>query len=330
MSNLIEISNFSVAYPSGHGRFFSKEKFTAVDNVSISVADGESHGLAGESGSGKTTVAKAIGSLLRFNNPGIKISGSINMNIDGKIYDILNMKTSEMNRLRKSVQFIFQDPNSCLNPRLNVGRIIEEPLRYFTKAGKAERIKRAMSLLEKTGLDEDMYYRYPHELSGGQKQRAGIARALASGPRVLIADEPLSSLDVTVQAQIIGLFNELKKDFNLTLIFVSHDLSVIESLCGEVTVMYMGKVMEQGRCAGVFSSPKHPYTKALIASVPVPEYKGARKERKLLKDDMPSSIHRPEGCVFCARCPSAADICLKTQPPFRITDDGRKSACHFD
>ncbi len=329
MNNVIEISDLTVVYPSGGRRLFAGEKLTAVDNVTLSVEEGVSLGIAGESGSGKSTLVKAAGNLLKFGNPGVNITGKIFLNTDGKKHDILNIPGGKMKELRKHVQFIFQDPNSSLNPRLTVGEIIEEPLRYFSACGKTERKEKALKLLGMTGLEEDLYSRYPHELSGGQKQRIGIARALAPEPKVLIADEPLSSLDVSVQAQIIGLFKKLKDEFNLTLIFVSHDLSVVENLCNEVAVMYLGKILEQGKCSAVLSSPKNPYTKALISSVPVPEYRAERKERTVLQGDIPSPVNRPAGCVFCTRCPVAADLCFKTPPDLQPLEDGRLSACHF-
>lgn len=330
MNNVIEISDLTVVYPAGGNRFLSKGKLTAVENVSLTVEEGVSLGIAGESGSGKSTVVKAVGNLLRFGNPGIKIYGKIFLNIGGKKLDILSIGSSRMKEIRKSVQFIFQDPNNSLNPRLTIGEIIEEPLRYFSGSGKNTRKEKALKLLDMTGLEQDLYSRYPHELSGGQKQRVGIARALAPEPAVLIADEPLSSLDVSVQAQIIALFKKLKEEFNLTLLFVSHDLSVVENLCSQIAVMYLGKIMEYGECSVVLGNPKHPYTKALISSVPVPEYNPARKERKVLQGDIPSALNRPAGCVFCTRCPSAANICFDVPPPVNFFDDGGMTACHFN
>ena len=327
MNNILEINRLSVSYPSGRSGIFSRGSITAVEDFCLELEEGCSLGLAGESGSGKSTVARAASNLLKFNNPGVRISGNIVLKVNGEVYDYARLNRGERARLRNYVQFIFQDPSGSLNPRFNIGEIIQEPLKHLTSLGKSERKNKVMNLLELTGLGEEIYYRFPHELSGGQKQRAGIARALAAGPKILIADEPLSSLDVSVQAQIINLFRRLKNELNLTLVFVSHDLSVIENLCTDVAVMYLGKIMERGKCGKVFSNPGHPYTKALISSVPVPVFSEDKQERILLSGDIPSTLSRPMGCVFAGRCPEASDECLKTVPPLEAKEDGREVAC---
>lgn len=327
MNNILEINRLSVSYPSGQSGIFSRGSITAVENFSLTLEEGCSLGLAGESGSGKSTVARAAGNLLKFNNPGVKITGTVVLRINGKEYDYSRLNSRDTKILRRSVQFIFQDPSGSLNPRFSIGEIVQEPLKHLTPLGKSERINKVMNLLEMTGLNEEIYYRYPHELSGGQKQRAGIARALAADPKILIADEPLSSLDVSVQAQILNLFRKLKDELNLTLLFVSHDLSVIENLCTDVTVMYHGKIMEQGKCAAIFSNPGHPYTTALISSIPVPAFTEKKRDRIILSGDNPSSLVRPRGCVFSSRCPEASEECAKIPPALEEAEDGRKIAC---
>lgn len=327
MNNILEINRLSVSYPSGRSGIFSRGSITAVENFSVKLEEGCALGIAGESGSGKSTVARAASNLLKFNNPGVKMSGSIILKVNGEVYDYARLNRGDMKKLRSLVQFIFQDPSGSLNPRFNIGDIVQEPLRHLTSLGKSDRKNKVMHLLELTGLGEEIYYRYPHELSGGQKQRAGIARALAADPKILIADEPLSSLDVSVQAQIINLFRKLKNELNLTLVFVSHDLSVIENLCTDVAVMYLGKIMERGKCGSIFSNPEHPYTKALISSVPVPAFTEQKNERIILSGDIPSTLTRPMGCVFAGRCPEASDECLKAAPALEAKEDGREIAC---
>ncbi|MDD5361322.1 MAG: ATP-binding cassette domain-containing protein [Ignavibacteria bacterium] len=327
--NILEVKDLVIEYPSGRKKFLSRERLRAVDRVSFNLPAGGSLGLAGESGSGKSTVVKAIANLLLFNNPETKIRGEILINIAGKEINLANMSRSGMKKYRKLIQIIFQDSNSSLNPRFTAGKIIEEPLLYNTKLGKNERAERVNFLMEKTGLQEDVFFRYPHELSGGQRQRVSIARALSTNPRILIADEPVSSLDVSVQGQILNLFSDIQKEFNLTLIMIAHDLSIIESVCSDVAIMYLGKIIETGRTNRVFENPAHPYTQALISSIPVPEYKSEKRERIILKGDIPSIMKKPSGCVFRSRCPKAADICSEKEPEEKEITSGHYFSCFF-
>jgi oligopeptide/dipeptide ABC transporter ATP-binding protein len=327
--NILEVKDLVVEYPSGRRKFFSREKLCAVDKVSFNLPAGSSLGLAGESGSGKSTVVKAIANLLLFNNPESKISGEILLNADGKEINLANMSQSEMKKYRKLIQIIFQDSNSSLNPRFTAGKIIEEPLLYNTNLGKEARADRVSVLLESAGLQKDVFFRYPHELSGGQRQRVSIARALSTNPKILIADEPVSSLDVSVQAQILNLFNDIQKEFNLTVIMIAHDLSIIESVCSDVAIMYLGKIVEIGNKKQVFENPAHPYTQALISSIPVPEYRPEKKERVILKGDIPSLMNKPSGCVFRSRCPKAAEICSQEEPVEKSILPGHKYSCFF-
>jgi oligopeptide/dipeptide ABC transporter ATP-binding protein len=290
--SLLEIRNLKKHFPVGQALFSrNKDVVKAVDGVNLSVEQGETLGLVGESGCGKSTLGRAI---LRLIEP---TSGEVYF--DGK--NLLAMSQRELRDMRRQMQIIFQDPYASLNPRMRVGDIVGEGLEIHKIArGKAKR-DRVIELLRQVGLREDHYGRYPHEFSGGQRQRIGIARALGVGPKFIVCDEPVSSLDVSIQAQIINLLQELQEKMHLTYLFISHDLRVVEHISHRVAIMYLGKVVEIAQSDTIYRDAKHPYTRALLSSVPIPEIDG-KKERVLLQGDVPSPVNPPSGCAFHPRC----------------------------
>lgn len=291
----------------------------AVEDMSFSLAAGETLGLVGESGSGKSTVARL---LLRLLEP---TAGSIQF--EGR--DLLGLPKDELRALRRRMQIVFQDPFSSLNPRLDVGAIVGEALDIHGLARGAERAAIVTQLLDQVGMPADAASRYPHEFSGGQRQRIGIARALASGPSLLIADEPVAALDVSVQAQVLNLLQDLKDELKLTLIFISHDLSVVELIADRVIVMYLGRVMEIGPAHALYAAPRHPYTRALLSAIP-DVMPGAPRDRIVLRGDIPSPLSPPSGCVFRTRCPFATDACAVAVPPLVEIAPGHAKACIRD
>ncbi len=290
----------------------------AVDGVSFEVARGETLGLVGESGSGKSTVARTI---LRLIPP---TSGEVIL--DGK--SVFKASAREMKRLRRDVQIIFQDPYGSLNPRMSVGEIIAEGLVVHGVGSPQEREAAVNRLLEIVGLRGQHRGRFPHEFSGGQRQRIGIARALALTPKMVIADEPVSALDVSIQSQILNLLSDLQREFNLTYLFVAHNMAVVEQVSDRIAVMYLGKVVEVGPAEELCRDPKHPYTKALISAVPVPDPE-IHRERVVLKGDIPSPINPPSGCHFRTRCPIATERCAVEEPLLRPVGKDRIAACHY-
>jgi oligopeptide transport system ATP-binding protein len=290
----------------------------AVDGVSFDVARGETLGLVGESGSGKSTVARTI---LRLIPP---TSGEVIL--DGQ--SVFKASAREMKRLRRDVQIIFQDPYGSLNPRMSVGEIIAEGLVVHGVGSPQEREAAVNRLLEIVGLRGQHRGRFPHEFSGGQRQRIGIARALALTPKMVIADEPVSALDVSIQSQILNLLSDLQREFNLTYLFVAHNMAVVEQVSDRIAVMYLGKVVEVGPAEELCRDPKHPYTKALISAVPVPDPE-VHRERVVLKGDIPSPINPPSGCHFRTRCPIATERCAAEEPLLRPVGKDRIAACHY-
>ena len=289
----------------------------AVNDVSFILRKGSIVGLVGESGSGKTTLGRCI---LRLIEPS---SGSVNL--EGT--NLLKLNNSKLRAMRKRMQIIFQDPFSSLNPRMRVQNIIAEGIKVHDKLiSKKDRLIRVAELMEEVGLQAEQMSRYPHEFSGGQRQRVGIARALAVNPEFIVADESVSALDVSVQAQILNLMLSLREKHNLTILFIAHDLSVVEYLCDEVVVLYLGKVVEWGNAKEVYSNPQHPYTRALLSAVPVPDPR-ANIDREILKGDMPSPLSPPSGCVFRTRCKFADAKCLEIIPPTVNINDGHSAAC---
>ncbi len=288
----------------------------AVDDISFEINAGEVVGLVGESGSGKTTVGRT---LLRLEE-----ATSGNVRFDGT--DVMALNASDLRKYRKRMQIIFQDPYASLNPREKIREILTHPLRLHSIGDVSDHEDRAVKLLETVGLARDHLDRFPHEFSGGQRQRIGIARALAVQPEFIVADEPVSALDVSIQAQVINLLEDLKTDLNLTMLFIAHDLGVVEHICDRVIVMYLGRVMEVGPVAELYARPNHPYTKALLSAVPIPK-PGRRKDRVVLKGDIPSPINPPSGCVFRTRCPIATPECATSVPVLTDVSAGHLSAC---
>jgi peptide/nickel transport system ATP-binding protein/oligopeptide transport system ATP-binding protein len=306
-----------------HAGFFRRQvgAVQAVDGVSFDVLRGETLGLVGESGCGKSTTARL---LLRLMAP---TSGSIKF--EGR--EIANIQGGELKALRREMQMIFQDPYSSLNPRKTVGSIISDPfVIHGLLSGKAERKRAVQELMDTVGLNPEHYNRYPHEFSGGQRQRIGVARALALKPKVIVADEPVSALDVSIQAQVLNLLRDLQRDLGLTLIFIAHDLSVVRHMCDRVAVMYLGQIYELASSDELYAHPRMPYTGALMSAVPVPDPRlAAAKKRQLLSGDVPSPTNPPPGCRFHTRCWKAQEICRNENPPLEVKDGGNLAACHF-
>lgn len=312
---LVEVKNLSVSFPV-YGGILSRKvaEVRAVDNISFSIGKREIVGLVGESGCGKTTVGRAMINILKYIAPDVEIGGQINFNFDGQIVDFAQMHPRRMKQYRSRVQMIFQDPYASLNPRMTVAQIIEEPLKIHTDMSSIKRRERVLELLEKVGLRQDHASRFPHEFSGGQRQRVGIARALATNPDLIICDEPVSALDVSIQAQVINLMMDIQKEFDVSFLFIAHDLSVVEHISDKIAVMYLGNLMEFGDAKQVFHHPRHPYSEALLSAVPVPDPKQKDRERIVLKGDVPTPMNKPSGCSFRTRCPKVESDCAEIIP----------------
>ncbi|MGA2668548.1 MAG: oligopeptide/dipeptide ABC transporter ATP-binding protein [Ignavibacteria bacterium] len=328
--NILEIKNLKVKFPLTGGLFLRKiADIKAVDGIDLEIVKGETLGLVGESGCGKSTVAKAIINVLKFSTPDTVITGEIWLRTDNGEIDLLKLNRKQIRKYRGYMQIIFQDPYSSLNARMSVGQIVEEPLLYHTKMNKKERDERVAWLLDKVGLQAEQSKRYPHEFSGGQRQRIGIARALATNPRIIIADEPVSALDVSIQAQVINLLQELQSEFDLSLLFVAHDLSVVEHISSRIAVMYLGNIVEIGDGKDVYHHPIHPYSKALLSAVPLPNLKSKDKKRILLTGDVPTPLRKPSGCGFRTRCPIARAECALEVPPLEKKTGEHYAACPY-
>jgi oligopeptide/dipeptide ABC transporter ATP-binding protein len=319
---LLEARDLQKHFPVTRGIIFQKQvgAVKAVDGLSFRVAKGETLGLVGETGCGKSTTGRLLTRLLE------PTGGSVHF--DGR--DISHLSRSEMRPLRKDVQIIFQDPYSSLNPRHTIGTIVGAPFRLQNVQTENGVKKAVQDLLALVGLNPEHYNRYPHEFSGGQRQRIGIARALALRPKLIVCDEPVSALDVSIQAQVINLLDDLQGEFGLTYVFIAHDLSVVRHISDRVAVMYLGKIVEVGDRIGLYEHPMHPYTHALLSAVPVPDpVREAGRERILLTGDVPSPLNPPPACRFHTRCWKAQDICKQVEPPLVELQPGHEVACHF-
>lgn len=318
---LLEVNNIKKFFPiSKKGNFFSRslDYVKAVDNVSFSILKGETFGLVGESGCGKSTLSRLIMRLIKAD------SGEINF--DGQ--NFLALRGNELRKQRKKIQMVFQKPYESLNPRMTVGEIIGAPFEIHRIAKGVDKEKRVRSLLDMVGLSSQYINRFPHEFSGGQRQRIGIARAIALNPKLVVCDEAVSALDVSIQSQILNLLNDLQKEFNLTYLFISHDLSVVKHVSDRIGVMYLGRLVEISDANELYTNPKHPYTKALLSAIPVPN-PDHKKEQIVLQGEIPSPVNPPKGCRLCTRCPYVMSICREVEPKFENVGDNHAVACHL-
>ena len=319
---LLSVDKLVKYFPITRGIIFQKQVAAvhAVDNVSFSIHRGETLGLVGESGCGKSTTGRTILQLYR------PTSGSVTFDD----VDLVALQGEELRKMRRKMQMIFQDPYASLNPRMTVGEIVGEPLVVHKVANQKEIDERVKHLLELVGLNPAFANRYPHEFSGGQRQRIGVARALSLQPSFIVCDEPISALDVSIQAQVVNLLEDLQSQFNLTYLFVAHDLSMVRHISDRVAVMYLGVIMELASRDEVYHHALHPYTQALLSAVPIPDpVADAKRQRIILQGDVPSPVNPPSGCRFRTRCPIAEAVCAETRPEFREIQPGHSVACHF-
>jgi oligopeptide/dipeptide ABC transporter ATP-binding protein len=318
---LLEVKNLVKHFPVRGGVFSRiRDYVRAVDGISFDIAERETLGLVGESGCGKSTAGRAILRLIEPTSGEVIFKGT----------NIIDLEREKMRLLRREMQIIFQDPYASLNPRMTIGSIVGEPLTIHKIARGKKRDEQVAEILDKVGLRPEHMRRYPHEFSGGQRQRIGIARALALNPKVIIADEPVSALDVSIQAQVINLLQDLQKEYGIAYLVISHDLSVVQHICDRIAVMYLGEIVEIAEADELIMSPRHPYTEALLSAVPVPDPSASvKKERIILRGDVPSPVNPPSGCRFHTRCPYKEDICSIEVPPLQVLSGVHMTACHF-
>ncbi len=318
---LLEVRHLVKHFPIKAGVLVDREvgRVRAVDDVSLTLNEGETLGLVGESGCGKSTLCRTILQLLDPTSGSVRFEGQ----------EIAGLSRRELRPMRRQMQMIFQDPYASLNPRKRVGQIVGDPMRLHGLASGSELKRQVQELLERVGLSPEHYNRFPHEFSGGQRQRIGIARALSLKPKLIVADEPVSALDVSIQAQIINLLDDLQDEFGLTYIFVAHDLGVVRHVSDRIAVMYLGKIVESAMAAELYSKPVHPYTVALLSAVPIPDPReNAAREPLIIEGDVPSPADPPSACRFHTRCPWATEICSEVEPPLMDFGEGRIAACH--
>lgn len=319
---VLEAVNLQKYFPTGASKLLQRptQLVQAVDGVSFSLRKGKTLAIVGESGCGKSTLARLLARLIE------PTSGSVLLNGE----NVSTATSKQLLRMRRDIQVVFQDPYACLNPRHSIGQSIGTPIRIQKTMSRTDERHRVFELMDLVGLSTEHYNRFPHEFSGGQRQRAGIARALALQPKVIIADEPVSALDVSIQAQILNLLEKLQADLDLSYVFIAHDLSVVRHIADEVAVMYLGKIVEIGTPEAVYGAPSHPYTQALMSAVPVPNPQlAAKRKRIILTGDVPSPVNPPSGCRFRTRCAKVQDICAVEEPLLIDRGQGRLVACHF-
>ena len=316
---LVRVEKLVKHFPAGGG-LFANAVVHAVDGVDLAIAPGETLGLVGESGCGKSTLGRVI----------VRLQPATSGHVYFRDTDLTTVRGEKLRKTRQQIQMIFQDPYASLNPRMTVGDIVAEPLRNFAVARGRKAEQRVQEVMRVVGLNPNFVNRYPHEFSGGQRQRIGIARALVLNPTFIVADEPVSALDVSIQAQIVNLMEDLQSQFNLTFLFIAHDLSVVRHISDRIAVMYLGKIVEIGQSEHIRDRPLHPYTKVLESSVPVPDPDlEAQRKPILLKGEIPSPVSPPSGCRFHTRCPIAQQVCSEVDPPLEMKENGRFAACHF-
>lgn len=321
--NILEVKDVKVHFPHKEGFFEKKKYIKAVDGVSFNLKDGETVGLVGESGCGKSTTLRACGKLIDISSGSVLFRG----------IDISKLSYEEMIGIRKDLQFVFQDPFASLNPRFNIFSLIAEPLNIFKQRGilkinNNEISEKVGEMMEKCGLRSSFKNRYPHEFSGGQRQRIAIARALVLRPSLILLDEPVSALDVSIQSEILNLFVKLREEFKLSYVFVSHNLSVVKYISSRLVVMYLGKVVEEGSSSAIYLNPAHPYTQTLISAIPIPNPRIERSRHKVKIEGEASASVNGKGCLFYDRCPVRMDICKEKEPEFKKVEEGHFSACH--
>lgn len=316
---LFDIQGLKKTFPVTGSLFSKKREVKAVNNISLQLYKGETLGLVGESGCGKSTTGRSILRLLEPSAGTAIYKGE----------DVFKMNEKSFLKVRKEIQMVFQDPYSSLNPRKRIGKILEETLLIHSIGVPKERKGIVMNILDKVGLNLESYYKYPHEFSGGQRQRIGLARALIMEPEIIILDEPVSALDVSIQSQIINLLKKNQTEYNLTYLFISHDISVVRHVSDRIAVMYLGNIVEEAETDLLFSNPLHPYTKSLLEAIPKPSYHNNKNKREILKGEVPSPLDPPKGCVFHTRCPSVMDICKNVVPNKTEMSSGHVVNCHL-